>query len=437
MSEPLPRLHARAIFQAAIDAVTPESAVRRWFATHGAGLDAFSRVFVIGGGKAGAGMVGAIEALLAHRLESVTGFVNVPDDLVRSTRAIRLHPSRPTGSNLPTLAAESGVRQMLALADQAGPNDAVIVLLSGGGSALLPAPVDGVSLADKIAATKRLASAGADITQLNVVRKHLSRFKGGRLAARLHRAGAVIGLVISDVVGDPLDVIASGPTVADPSTFADAVQIVQRFGLAEKLPASVRTVLEMGLAGQLADTPKTTPVNVQNFVIANNAMALEAAASQARQLGYCVTNLGSDCVGDTTEVARDLAKRLDQFLRPHCVVLGGETTVRLSEKPGQGGRNQEFVLALAMSVFGRHTATFLSGGTDGEDGNTSAAGAICDDAIYEQGLAYGDPAEALRGNNCYPWWQAAGGLIETGLTGTNVMDVRIVLLPESLDQKII
>ncbi|HTK78106.1 MAG TPA: glycerate-2-kinase family protein, partial [Gemmataceae bacterium] len=288
------RADARAIWDAAVAAVRPDALVREavtaphsWLAQSLAQAD---RILVVGGGKAGAAMAAGLEEALADRLDRVTGVVNVPAEAVRPLRAIELHAARPAGSNEPTAAGVAGTARMLDLVARAEPGDVVVCLLSGGGSALLPAPTDGVKLADKQAVTRLLHASGATITEMNAVRKHLSRFKGGGLA-RASR-GRLFSLIISDVVGDPLDVIASGPTVRDPTTFADALAVLHRYGLLDRVPAAVRSHLESGAAGELPETLKAVPNHVHNLILGNNARALAAARAKAEVLGYRVLNLG-------------------------------------------------------------------------------------------------------------------------------------------------
>ncbi len=305
-------------------------------------------------------MSAAFEDVLAGDLGRVEGLVNVPADAVRPLRAIRLHPARPAGTNQPTAEGVAGACQMLDLFAGAGPDDVAVCLFSGGGSALLPAPVHGVTLEDKQQITATLHACGATINEMNAVRKHLSRIKGGWLA-KAFRGAALFSLIISDVVGDPLDVIASGPTVADPTTFADALAVLHKYGLFDhegaksqgsRVPAGVLRYLEDGAAGRKPDTPKLLPANVHNHVIGNNAKALAAALLKANDLGYRVLNLGAYLEGETREVARALAGivrsvRVDgqPLSPPVCILSGGETTVTLAEHPGLGGRNQELPMA--------------------------------------------------------------------------------------------
>jgi hydroxypyruvate reductase/glycerate 2-kinase len=435
------RDHALAIWTAAVDAVRPEplvaDAVRRLPADWRAALDAAPRVLVVGCGKAGAAMAAGLEHALADRLPALVGLVNVPEGSTRPLRRVRLHPARPAGSNYPTAAGAEGAEEMLRLLAGAGPDDVALCLLSGGGSALLPAPADGITLDDKQAVTKLLHRCGATIGEMNAVRKHLSRVKGGRLAEAFG-GRLLVGLVISDVVGDPLDVIASGPTTPDPTTFADALAVLDRYSLLGAVPPAVRGLLERGAAGLIPETPKRLPDGVHNVVVGNNATALAAASAKAESLGYRVLNLGPFVEGESREVAVALAGvvRAVRALGvptppPVCLLVGGETTVALGDRPGQGGRNQEFVLAAAarLGAEGMGGACVLSGGTDGEDGPTDAAGAVATADTLRVAAELGlDPRPFLDGHDSYRFFDRTGGLIRTGLTDTNVTDVRVILV---------
>ncbi len=428
------RHDARAIWDAAVQSALPEPLVARFFADDplGEGIRRAPRVIVVGGGKAGPGMAAGVERALANRVE---GLVNVPEGTKVRLERIRLHAARPQGVNEPTRAGVAGAEEMLRLLASAGPDDVAVCLLSGGGSALLPAPVPGISLEDKLALTKLLHRSGATIDEMNCVRKHLSRIKGGRLAEAF-RGKLLVSLIISDVVGDPLDVIASGPTAPDPTTFADAVAAIERFGLRDRVPSTVREYLLRGANGERPETPKTISSEVVNRVIGNNRTSLDAATREAESRGYRVLDLGSFIEGDTRQVATAIAGIVRSIRRdrlplapPACILLGGETTVALEESSGKGGRNQEFVLAMLakLGLEGMRGVAVLSGGTDGEDGPTDAAGAIADAGTSTRaaGLSIEDH---LRRHDAHSFFEATGDLIRCGLTGTNVMDVRLILV---------
>jgi hydroxypyruvate reductase/glycerate 2-kinase len=435
------RQHARAIWQAAVAAVDPFTLVRDLLTNPPPALAetlaGAGRILVVGGGKAGAVMATGIEAALVNQLDRLSGVVNIPAESVRPLRAIRLHAARPAGSNHPTVEGVAGVRAMLDLVAQAGPHDIGLCLLSGGGSALLPAPIAGITLEDKQQITRLLHACGATINEMNCVRKHLSEIKGGRLAQAFGDR-PLFSLIISDVVGDPLDVIASGPTAPDPTAFADALAILDRFNLRANTPPAVLAHLERGRAGAIAETPKTLPYSVHNLVLGNNRRALDAAQCQAEALGYTVLNLGSFIEGETRHAAVVLAGIARSILAddrplspPVCLLSGGETTVTLGTSPGRGGRNQEFVLATAayLGMARLRNMVVLSGGTDGEDGPTDAAGALADESILIRAAAAGlDPAAYLERHDAYTFFEATGDLLKTGLTQTNVMDVRVTLI---------
>jgi hydroxypyruvate reductase/glycerate 2-kinase len=330
-----------------------------------------------------------------------------------------------------------GTRRILDLVAHAGPEDVCLCLLSGGGSALLPAPAVGLSLEDEHQVTHLLHTCGATINDMNAVRKHLSAVKGGRLA-QAFTGRALHSLIISDVIGDPLDVIASGPTAPDPTTFADALEVCHLYQLLDQIPSAVLAHLRRGAAGALPETPKHLPTHIANQVIGNNAKSLAAAAKQAEKLGYRVLNLGSCIEGETRPVAtamagvvRSIRLQGQPLPPPACVLSGGETTVTLTPGHGLGGRNQEFVLAAAVYLgqTGMRDMVVLSGGTDGEDGPTDAAGAIADPATLARADVLGlSPGAFLARHDAYPFFAATGDLLRTGLTETNVMDVRVLLI---------
>ena len=433
------RDHARAIWDAAVVAARPDDLVRAALTTPPVrpALERARRILVVGAGKAGVRMSAAAEDALADLLPRVEGLVNVTAGSVRPLRKIRLHAARPDGSNHPTAEGVAGSRHILDLVAGAGPDDVALCLLSGGGSALLPAPADGVTLEDKQLVTRLLHACGATINEMNCVRKHLSAVKGGRLA-QAFRGRELYSLIISDVIGDPLDVIASGPTAPDPTTFADALAVLDRHGLTTQAPPAVLARLRDGAAGHHPETLKEKRANVHHLVLGNNARSLAAAAHAAERLGYAVLNLGSFIEGETRHVATVFAGMVRSVradaapLRPPvCLLSGGETTVTLPAGHGLGGRNQEFVLAAALKLGeeGLRDTVVLSGGTDGEDGPTDAAGAAADAETLRAAARLGlDPSAFLARNDAYHFFEAAGGLLKTGLTQTNVMDVRVILV---------
>jgi hydroxypyruvate reductase len=314
--------------------------------------------------------------------------------------------------------------------------DLVFVLISGGASALLPAPAPPVTLADKQKTTDLLLKCGADIFQLNAVRKHLSDLKGGQTAALAYPA-TVVTLILSDVIGDPLDVIGSGPTAPDRTTYGDALRVLSYFNLTRRVPRSVVFRLEQGAAGELPETPKPADAifeNVTNVIVGSNRMALEASAQEARRLGYKPLILSSSMQGESREVARAHCEILREvtatgnpIAAPACLLSGGETTVTV-KGTGKGGRNQEFALASAIYLDGVDGALVLSAGTDGTDGPTDAAGAIADGYTMKRARDKGlSVSEHLEANDSYTVFSALKDLVKTGATGTNVMDLNIML----------
>ncbi|KAA0137927.1 DUF4147 domain-containing protein [Gimesia chilikensis] len=408
---------------------------------HNFPLEGHENLVVVGAGKAGSGMAAGVEAALdgSPLLERCRGWVNVPADCVRTLGRINLYPARPASLNEPTPEGVYGSRQILKMISQLQPDDLCLVLISGGGSALLSAPLPPVTLEDKQAVTRLLMSSGATIQELNCVRKQISQVKGGRLA-QAATSGTVIALIISDVVGDPLDIIASGPTVQDQSTPADAVAVLQRLILdRDRIPESVWTILEGKQTGQGSVTtePQKTIINE---IIGSNATALSAAENAARSLGYKVYSLGSTNEGVASEVGVDLAELCLKIhsgqgpvSRPACILSGGEPVVDLSSTPhpGKGGRNQEVVLAALQRLWEEDLTDvcLLSGGTDGEDGPTDAAGGIIDSRIQKKAHELGiNVDDYLQTHNAYPCLSQIGGLIKTGATQTNVMDLRVALI---------
>lgn len=435
------RQHARAIFDAGVQAVDPIRAIHRhvrrdgqmlYVGTTAYDLNAYQHVYVVGGGKAGASMSTAIEAILGDRITQ--GWVNVKYAHVLPTQHITLHEA---GHPVPDEAGVQGTRRILDLLEAATEQDLVLCVISGGGSALLPAPVNGITLAEKQALTKRLLQCGATINEINAIRKHISAIKGGHLA-RLAAPATIITLLLSDVIGDPLDIIASGPTAPDPNTFQDCLAILQKYDLLEDIPSAVATTIRQGMAGEIPETPKPgDPVfaHTQNFIVASNGIAARAAAERALELGYHPLIVSTFVEGETREVAKMHAAIVKEIQHsgqpvpaPACIITGGETTVTIQGQ-GLGGRNQEFVLAAAIEISGLERVVVLSAGTDGTDGPTDAAGAVADGMTLRRTQQGGlDPLTALRNNDAYHFFEALHDLIKTGPTHTNVMDLRIMLV---------
>jgi glycerate-2-kinase len=376
-------------------------------------------------------MAAALERALGDdvlRRTQTAGWINVPENAVVETSHVHLHPSRPAGVNEPTEAAAAGVQEILRLVAGLGPRDVGFCLLTGGASALLPSPLAGLALADKVELARELSARGATIYQTNAVRRALSTVKGGGLA-RACRAGQLISLILSDVPGDDLATIASGPTAPLPPAPGEAIRVLESLGISE-LPAGRRAIVLLRIHDKPAEAPTC---RVTNIVIGNNAAAVDAAGVEAERLGYSHAMISaSEPEGLAEEVARrlvDVARQMRDGHGPDCLITGGEPTVRLapSQVRGLGGRNQQLALAaLAEWCDWRHIA-LVAGGTDGEDGPTDAAGAWVDEQVAREAerLAL-DPRDYLARNDAYHFFERAGGLLKTGPTHTNVCDLRVV-----------
>jgi glycerate 2-kinase len=433
------RKDAIEIFNASLKAVDPIIAVKKHLSLDGDVLQVgkrsydlsnYSRIYVIGCGKAAASMSYALEDILQNRISG--GIINVKYGHTKDLKCIKINEA---GHPIPNEAGVEGTEEILTLLHGLRDNDLVIFVLSGGGSALLPLPKDGISLEEKQRVTKMLLDSGASIDEMNALRKHISKVKGGQLA-RVAYPATSISLLLSDVVGDRLDVIASGPTVPDESTFGDCMSIVEKYNL--KLPGSVMDLIKKGVNGEIEETPKAgDPIfeNTFHVILASNIMALKAAEQKAKELGYNALILSSAIEGETKDVARVLtaiAKEIcaseNPISKPACIISGGETTVTIKGK-GLGGRNQEFVLASAAEIAGMNDTVILSCGTDGTDGPTDAAGALADGLTIQRAEKLGMQAkEYLWNNDSYHFFEKLGDLIKTGPTNTNVMDVRLLLV---------
>lgn len=435
-----------AIFNAALAAVDPYHAVLKavgieqnqlQIAGVTYSLDKYERILVVGAGKATARMAQAMEALLGDSIDAGLIIVkdghSLPLSIIEQVEAP--HP-------VPGEAGVMGTRRVLDMLRAANENTLVICLLSGGASALLVAPAEGLTLQDKQQTTRLLLNAGASIAELNTVRKHLSLVKGGRLAQAAYPA-SLLTLIVSDVIGDALDVIASGPTAPDHSSFDDAWAVIGKYALQIKLPPQVADYLQRGSRGQVAETVgESNPcmVKTRNVIIAGIGQALLAATEKSVQLGYASRIVSSTLQGEARDAARLLAQTaraelaLMQAHERRCLLYGGETTVTV-RGAGKGGRNQELVLAFAVATEGLAGVTLLSAGTDGSDGPTDAAGAMVDGHTVTRARRLGIEApDYLDNNDSYTFFQrydAASGAhsqLKTGPTGTNVMDMQIVLL---------
>jgi glycerate 2-kinase len=415
------RRQALRIFKAALRAADPVEAVRRHVRRENeiliAGrkrydLKSFRNIYVVGAGKASVGMAAAVERLLGARITS--GCINT-----NSGGKLKRIEVRECGHPVPDRRGVAGAQRIAQIASDAGPDDLIICLISGGASALLPLPAPGITLAQKQKITRSLLACGATIHEINCVRKHLSAIKGGKLA-RMAYPATLLTLILSDVIGDNLDAIGSGPTVPDPTTLAEARAICAKYGIEVQFPED-------------AETPKKLPVTV--VMVGSNALAVEAAAEEAKRLGYNTLILSTYIQGEAREVARVHAAIASELYvhgrpvaRPACIISGGETTVTI-RGTGLGGRNQEFALAAAIAIEGARNTLILSGGTDGIDGPTKAAGAIADGTTVMRAEALGRSAAAdLANNDSHRFFEALGDLITTCPTGTNVADVQLILV---------
>jgi len=409
------RRHALSIFRAAVQRRLKRIDFSR-----------FRNIYVVGAGKAGVSMARAAERVIGRRITA--GFLNVKDAGGAKLRRIELHEC---GHPLPDSHGVVGAQRIAEIAEAAGREDLVLCLISGGASALMPLPAPPVTLDEKQSVTKSLLACGADIHEINTVRKHLSLIKGGHLA-RLAAPARVEALLLSDVIGDAPGVIGSGPAAPDASTFRDALRVLDRYSI--RVPPAVRARLQQGAAGELPETPKPAdPVfaRVRNTVVGSNRLALAAAARRARELGFRTLLLSSQLQGETREIARmhaaiarEIARSGRPIRPPACLISGGETTVTL-RGDGRGGRNQEFVLAAAIDIAGLPDTVVFSAGTDGTDGPTDAAGAIADGATLARKP---DARACLDRHDSYHYFEPLGDLVKTGPTHTNVMDVHLILV---------
>jgi len=439
----LDKLHRDVLtaMDAALAAADPARIIRKHLRLNGPILRAdklwfllrdYRRIFVIGGGKASGYMADEVEKLLGKWI--TRGLVIIPDYLRPKPRGRRIR-YRPSTHPIPTRKGMEAVQAMLRLVKNVSRDDMVIVLLSGGGSALMPLPVEGISLNDEARVTSLLLKSGASIEDINTVRKHLSQVKGGRLAARLYPA-TVLTLIISDVVGDKIDAIASGPTAPDPTTYHDAEQVLKKYDLWSQIPTNARRVITEGLSGSIPDTPKKESKafkHVHNLIIGNSRASCQAAGAAMTKAGYKTQVLSIQITGEAREagrifgsIARDIRDNALPFAPPGALVAGGETTVTVRGK-GKGGRNQELVLAAGVKINGSGGIVVGSFATDGIEGHTDAAGALGDGTTVTRGLELGMDSEQYLGkNDSYHYFSKLKDLVITGPTGTNVNDITIL-----------
>jgi hydroxypyruvate reductase len=436
------RKHANEIFKHVLNTLNTEQLVRKKVSIHDSkllvdkreyNLNNYENIYMVGGGKACAPMAKAMEDLLGDKIDN--GIIVVKYDHGLPLKKIEtVEASHP----IPDENGKRGTSDILRLLSKTGEKDLIICLISGGGSALLVQPHKEITLQDIQATSAELLACGATIDEINTVRKHLSSIKGGQLAKAAYPS-TLITLILSDVVGDPMDIISSGPTVPDESTFEDAYKITQKYSLEDKIPNSVYRFLRSGKMGEIEETPEHGNEifdNTQNVIIGSNKIALEAAEKKAIDLGYNTIILSSLVEGESREVAKFFAAIAKEVSRtgtpvpkPACIIAGGETTVTIKGK-GKGGRNQEFALSAAMEIEGCEGVVILSAGTDGTDGPTDATGAIvdfntCKDARKKFRLS---PEEFLSRNDSYNFFKKTGEHIITGPTMTNVMDIMVSLI---------
>ncbi len=440
------RTEAKAIFRESLRPVNPYGAVKNFVRIENdqlilgkdgedqdtLDLKQFDRISLVGGGKATAPMAKAMEALLGDRIHM--GMINVKYGFTETLSVTRIVEA---GHPLPDENGVKGTESIMNFLAKANNKDLIISLISGGGSALLCQPARGISLQEKQAVTGMLLDCGASIDEINAVRKHISAAKGGQMARAAFPA-TVVNLMLSDVVGDKMDVIASGPFVPDSSTFEDALGTLRKYDL-KGVPGSIVKRLEDGAQGRIPDTPKEgDPVflYVSNIIVGSNILALEAAEKKAMALGYDTLILSSLIEGETRDVARvhcaiarEICRSGRPIGKPACIISGGETTVTMRGN-GLGGRNQEFCLTSAVEIAGLpEKMVVLSGGTDGNDGPTDAAGAVVDPYTVERGRKAGVSAvDFLNNNDAYHFFEKTEDLLMTGPTNTNVMDVRFLLI---------
>lgn len=429
------------IFLAGIESVKPENLIDRYVSRDGDSIK-FERLcfnlsdiknfYIVGAGKASAMMARPVEIILEDKIKEgqiVTKYGHgVPLKHLKITEA---------GHPVPDENGIKGTKKVLSITDSAGKDDLVICLISGGGSALLTDLPDGCTLEDMKSLTDTLLKVGADIVEINCIRKHLSRVKGGMLSYSAYPA-RVVSLILSDVIGDPLDVIASGPTAPDPTTFKDAITIIERYGIRDEIPARIFEMLEEGLEGKRQETLKESD-NIfsytSNLIVGSNSMALQTAKRKAEELGYISRIVTNSLSGDINNVAEfilseSLIENNKNLGSRTCLLFGGEPTVRVRGQ-GLGGRNQHLALVMAnkLKKMAGVSVTFLSGGTDGTDGPTDAAGAVVDSETRKRALSLGLNTEHYLENfDSYNFFRKEGGLIVTGPTQTNVMDLIIVLI---------
>lgn len=418
------------ILTAAIDAVNPYNAVKKVFdkdklvfESEEIDLTSFENIYVVGFGKASVGMARAVYDVT--KISSGVVVTNDPETKLENDYIDVVVGGHP----IPNMGSINGAEKIFDVVKLCGKNDLLIVLISGGGSALLCKPR--VDLEDLQNTTDLLLRSGADINEINTIRKHLSYVKGGQLAK--YAKGVVVSLVISDIVGDPLEFIASGPTCPDSTTFFDVKKVLEKYDLWMKIPTKVRNVIEDGVSGSIDETPKRDdPVfeYVFNYIVANNEIACNAAEEKAKKIGYQTMLLTTSLTGEARDLGRYLVDKADKYRKEEkdfVFISGGETTVTI-KGDGRGGRNQELVLGAVGSI-AEGDIVLASFATDGVDGKSDAAGAIVDGFTLSRGKQKGlDPNDFLKENNSYEFFKELDDLFMTGPSGTNVMDIQVIIV---------
>jgi len=432
-TDPLNKLSLE-IIEEGLKASNPYSSVLQTLSKFSKQIGKYSNIIVIGFGKASYSMALACEDHFGNRFSG--GAIIVPKGSIKGSALKKIEVLEGTHP-VPTEINVSSVRKILSYVNGLSEDDLVICLISGGGSALLTLPAEGITLQDKQEMTKILLAAGPTIQEINCIRKHISAVKGGQLAKAIYPAH-VLSLILSDVVGDDLSSIASGPTAPDPSTFKDVLNLLERYRILEQVPHNIRNRIHLGLEGKVAETPKPNDKvfeNVTNVIVANNMKALTSMAKKAESAGLKTMILTSYLEGEAREVgkvigaiARQIAKE-NLPLKPPCAIFfGGETTVTLRGK-GKGGRNQEVALSTSIAIRGLPNVNFVSLGSDGVDGNSDAAGAIVNGSTFQKALEKGlSPTNYLENNDSNTFFKEVGGLIITGPTGTNVNDLSFLIV---------
>jgi len=434
------KILAEQIFMSGVESVMPARIIEKnvfkknetlFIAGHEVNLESVENIYVIGAGKASAKMGEAIENILDDRITG--GQIVVKYGHACELKFVNVSEA---GHPLPDYNGYAATQNILNIVTQANENDLVICLISGGGSALLTDFPAGTSIDDLILANQLLLKSGADIKEINTVRKHLSNVKGGQLAKAAHPA-MLISLVLSDVIGDPLDMIASGPTVPDPTTFIDALVVLEKYQLLPDMPPTFLEYVQNGISGLHPETPKPGDRvfdNIRNIVVANNKIALEGCRQKANELGLNCFIISSQLEGNTADVAEYLIEEALAFQKdgniekPCCLLFGGETTLKVSGN-GTGGRNQHLALCAALLLKDKPGITFLAAGTDGSDGPTAAAGAVVDSQTFPAAASrYLDIEKYLDNFDSYHFFETAGGHVITGPTMTNVMDLIVILV---------